>query len=539
MKVKLKELLTKLKENPVNSFEYHDKKKKFKKTYPEIHGDVINTLYFLRQFRLKRNERIGVLGGNLYEWVLLDIASIMAGYVLVAFPESAFGTGEVPLENIPARYNLKLLFLGEDHREKFKHKDDRRVFSLNAFTREFSSLPKPSSAELNLEPFEQDDIFTIIFTSGTTGFPKGLEMKTKGAEDFIDNLSDRFTPYSQDKIIVFLPLYIATSRLFIYGAILLGYNIVMTSPDNFIKVLRTAKPTILQGVPNLFKGVYDSFYQNIRASVFKYLIFKLFLLLKKIVSRRIKEKLQHILFKEFKNFWGGKMRIMVTGAAPISEKVLKFYNEIVGVPLYEAYGTNETGTIATNFPGSFRIGSVGKPFANKEVLIDEDGLIFIKGDYCWASRYLDEPPEVNRQIFRTDGYIATGDIGCFDADGYLYLKGRSKDVMILDNGEKIHPTFIENKLNNSFLIKQSIAFGDKRPFIVCILVKGDDDVPDRQLQEEIDKINRTLPESFQIKNFFAAQEPFTISNKLLNPNMKLNRSLIFQKYQKEIKNLYN
>ena len=532
--MEFKSIISKLKNNTVSTFEFLGKGNRFKKNYSEVYSQVLKTVSFLKSLGLKRNNRVGILSNNSYEWVLIDLACLLCGYVLVALHVKDFDSQITDLNN---RFDLKLLCLEKKYAENIlaTANDKNRYFSLNRLLEE---IDKQQVDETLMEPFEKEDVFTIFFTSGTTGIPKGLEVKVKCVEDFVEKLNEIFTFYPDDKIINFLPLSVFNLRLYIYGAILLEFNVILTSPENLISAMRLYKPTILQGIPHLYENVYKSSIKIIRSSYKKFALYRLYLFVKKFLPRKVDKKIQGKVFKDIKNFWGGRMRIMFTGSAPISTEVLKFYHN-VDVELYEAYGTNETGLISINSPGMNKVGSVGKLVSGKEIIIDENRQVLVKGSYCWASKYLDASPEMNANVFRDNGFIATGDIGYFDEDGFLYLKGRIKEIITLSNGQKVSPVIIEKKLENSPFIKQSMVFGNSKSYLTAVIVKDEDEVTYKQIQTEVKRINKNLPDYSNIKAFVIANEPFTLSNNLLSNNMKLNRSSIFQTYKKEIERIYD
>lgn len=531
--MEFKTIKDKLKSSPNNTFEFFGKGIRLEKNYTEVYSEVLKTVNFLKNLDIKRNSRIGILSNNSYEWVLIDLACLLGGYVLVSLHVKDFDSQVTDLHN---RFNLKLLCLEKKYAENIQPaSDDKNLyFSLDRLIEE---IDKQQVDEALLQPFEKEDVFTIFFTSGTTGIPKGLEVKIKCAEDFVEKLNEIFTFSPDDKIINFLPLSVFTLRLYIYGAILLGFNIVLTSPENLVSAMRLYNPTILQGIPHLYENVYKSTIKIIRSSYKKFVLYRLYLFIKKFLPPGVNKKIQGKVFKDIKKFWGGRMRIMFTGSAPTSPEVLKFFHN-VGLELYEAYGTNETGLISINSPGMNKIGSVGKPIRGKDVSLDENKQVLVKSNYCWASKYLDVSEEMNANVFKDDGVIATGDIGYFDEDGFLFLKGRIKEIITLSNGQKVNPVIIEKQLESSPFIKQSMLFGDSRSYLVAVIVKDEDELAYCHIPAEVKSVNENLPDYSRLKDFIVAREPFTLSNQLLSNNMKLNRSKIYETYKQEIDRLY-
>lgn len=517
-----------LKENSLSILEYYGDKSYLKKTYSEIYIDLMKLMVFLKKKGISKGDRIGIIGKNSYEYLLTDLAAILGGYVSVPFPEKDFKN---QTESLSHTFELKLLFADEKYIEN-SGKD--YSYNLNQLIK---LIENEDYNNAELCSIDDEDVFTIIFTSGTTGCPKGIEMRVKCVEEWITTLLDRFEFFTDDKVIDFLPLSISNARLFVYASILIKFNLVLTTPEHLMRVLAVSQPTILQGVPHLFETIHWTIIHNIKASFSKYLLFKTYLAVKVFLPQIIIKKLQNKLFKGAIMFWGGKMRLMVTGSAPISKSILKFYDDI-GLRIYEAYGINEIGLVSINSPGGYRIGSVGKPFPTKKIIIGDNKEILIKSDYSWGRRYINDDKGYSECVFRQDGFVSTGDMGYIDKDGFLHIEGRIKEVIVLNNGDKIHPNIIEEELKNTQLIKQAVAIGDQRAFVICLIVLADESIPKSKISEIVANVNKKLPETLSIKDFIIAREVFTVDNGLLNSTLKVNRSAVYKAYRKEIEDLY-
>ena len=522
-------ILEKLKCNKKNGLVYYQKKEKITKLFPEVYNDILKVVDFLGKMGLKAGEKVGILGNNSYEWVLLDLACIVQGYQSVVFHTNGF---ESEFLNLFDHYGLKVLFIDADFEKKFNEKNN--VFPMTFIAEQLNST---CIEQDRLCECKDEDRFTIVFTSGTTGLPKPIELKAEIVEDFIVNLQAMFEVSENDNITVFLPLSNILQRLYIYAAVLSGFNIVMTKPENIVRVLNNDKPTILVGIPYFFESMYNIFFEKIKSSRVSHTLFKTYSNLYHFLPKKINEQLQRKLFKEITDFWGGKMRIMVTGGASISQRVLEFY-DIVGLHLYQVYGMNETGPISMNFPGENKIGSVGKPFPNKTVKVDDNGQILVNNKIKWASEYFGIGQEENLLVFKKDGFIATGDIGYFDNEGFLHISGRVKEMIVLSNAKKVFPGIIESEFNNSKLIKQSAVFGDGKSYLVAVIVTDNKDISNEQLSREIKNINKKIPQHAQVNGFTVVRDAFNLDNKMLTPSMKLNRSLIYKTYKKQIDELY-
>jgi len=524
----MEQLLKKLKSNNTNALDFYIQGKKQRKPFSELYADVMKAATLLHQKGIGKNDRVGVLGNNTYEWILIDLACISLGAVSVAFHNNKF---ENELTVVKEKYDLRWLFLDDIYKEENYPEDITTLFSELG-----ESVEKLEHYEEFFCPLDQKDMFTIYFTSGTTSFPKAMGMSLASCGDFISNGSQLVEFEDSDKVILFLPFSAILERIYIYTAILVGFDIVMVATENVMKSLRMDKPTIMLGIPYLFENIHKVFEDTLRESVVTRIVVNSFFKLRPVLPKSLDLFLQKKLFKKVHQFWGGKMRLMLTGAAPIRKETLQFYQNI-GLTLLEAYGLSETGLIGLNTPKHNKIGSVGKAFPNKDVVIDDQGQICVKGDYLFSSgfKYLDAS-EDDLVKFRDDGFFETGDTGYFDDEGFLFINGRIKEMIVLSNGKKTHPHTIEEKLNASPQIKQSMVFGENKPYLTALIVT--DCTDHSEIEEEIKRINKQLPNALYIKDFHITNVEFKKENGQLTEIMKLNRRKILETYKLELEELY-
>lgn len=515
--------------NDKNVIEYNDGNKQ-KKTYQNMFKDIMAVVGLLSDYVCNPKEKIGILSKNRYEFEVLDFACTYYGVHFVSFHYEDFKNN---IDSILDDFKLTVLFVEDELLEE--EKKDCRIHAISDITEVIGTDAKKVSP---IYEFKSNDIFTTIFTSGSTGTPKGIEVRFNSIETFNNNCVRKFNFVIDDKIILFLPLSQYSSRLYAYSAVIHGFNMVVSAPEKIIGDLRYYKPTTLQAVPYFYEGIYDTFISHINTSFLSRVGYRFFIFLKKNVkSGTWITALQQKMFKEIYDFWGGKMRFMITGAAPIRKEVLKFYNDI-GIALYESFGLVETSPITLNWPGCQKIGSVGKILDHMHVTLDENGQIIVESEDFWASSYVNASDELNARIFIAQNTIATGDIGYIDEDNFLYLKGRLKDVIVLTNGTKIHPVIIENELNSVDIIKQSAIFGNGQPFLTAIIVKQDNNISDEEYKIVIEKINKKANSNHQIKRIIYAKESFSIENNMVSQSMKLNRKNISYFYKKELQEAF-
>jgi long-subunit acyl-CoA synthetase (AMP-forming) len=226
--------------------------------------------------------------------------------------------------------------------------------------------------------------------------------------------------------------------------------------------------------------------------------------------------------------WGGRLKYLWTGSAPIDRALLEDYDR-AGVPVFEGYGMTETGMIAKNYPGRRRISSVGQPFPEKEVRISEDGEVLVRSEFHAADCYL----RGETGVFRPDGWIATGDLGRFDDDGYLYLVGRCKDTLVLQSGHKVHPPQLEEALRREPAIADCAVVGHGRPHQVAVveLRTADADVP-----AALDRHNAVAAAHERVHGYVVSP-PFADAG-LTTSNGKLNRAAITERFRDALEQLY-
>ncbi len=454
------------------------------RTYAELRHDALALAAYLRGLGLIPGGRLGIRFDNDYEWIVLDLACIAVGAVSVPFHNDLRG---FDLDEAFCRFRLHILF------------DATGIHVANA-DGTITSRPRPTVAELPGDDcvaavWKPEDVFTIQFTSGTTGMPKAIALRAKSVADFLDSIGDMFGLCADDKSIIFMPLSHFGQRSYVYAAILHGFDTVLVQPVDLVAGLRRHRPTLLVAVPLFFDGVYATFKSSGAAAVARFL--------------------------------GGAMRLMVTGSAPMRREVLDFFAAI-SMPVYEGYGTTETGLIALNRPGRWRIGSVGQPFPHKEVMISPEGEVLVRGEYCWADRYLDAPESVSRAVFRADGFIHTGDAGRFDAEGFLFLTGRVSELLVFANGKKAHPFEIETCLRNQGAIVQACAFDRDNAVHAVVVASATSSIDD--VADTIAAANRTLPDYAQVVAYVVTHKPFSVDNGLLTSSLKINRSRVIERF---------
>jgi long-chain acyl-CoA synthetase len=257
------------------------------------------------------------------------------------------------------------------------------------------------------------------------------------------------------------------------------------------------------------------------------------------LEERIADRL---VFEKVKQRLGGRLRMAVSGAAPLSLEVLEFFNSL-GILVVEGYGLTETSSsLSVNQEDRYKLGTVGPPVEGCEVKLDETGEILVKSPSVFVGYYKD--PEATAAAFTEDGWFRTGDVGEIDEDGFIKITDRKKDLIITAGGKNIAPQNIENALKASRFVSQAVAIGDRRPYVTALITLDWDEVhasgrdPQQLVQEIVDEVNRDRVRVEQIKRFAILPRDFSLEEGELTPTLKLRRRVVQEHFADEIEKLY-
>ncbi|MDT4939963.1 MAG: long-chain acyl-CoA synthetase, partial [Pseudonocardiales bacterium] len=411
-----------------------------------------------------------------------------------------------------------------------------------------------------------DDNAVFIYTSGTTGPPKGVMLTHDNYRQVVNMSQQQGVFETDDLVYLFLPLAHAFALLVQFGATDIGTPIAYWEKDaqKIIPNLMEVKPTYFPSVPRIFEKIYTLATSAAPDPE----------LLQKAVDIGVKvrmmqergedvpaelqshfDRAETELYQNVRNIFGGRIRQCVTGAAPIAKEILEFFFAC-GVPIMEGYGMTETSTVATvNTVEEHRFGSIGKPLPGVEVKIAEDGEILLRGANMMHGYFKNE--EATRETLEADGWLHTGDIGYVDDDGFLFINGRKKDIIITAGGKNITPANLENGLKQNRWISQAVVIGDRRPYLVALITLDPeeipkfaedhglavDDVPDSEamrdeVQAVVDHVNEDYGRVEQIKKFKILPEDLTQEQGTLTPTLKVKRNVVNEKFTPEIEALY-
>ena len=305
-----------------------------------------------------------------------------------------------------------------------------------------------------------------------------------------------------------------------------------------------AKPTIMTAVPRFYQNLFNKININFNKQngLKKYLIFLTVMLGKKklkkeklsLIEKSLNLICQLLVRRKIRNQFGGNLQAFVSGGGALDKNIGEFLNSI-GLPTLQGYGLTEASPVVScNLPDLVEVDTVGPPFRTNEVKIAEDGEILIRGENLMLG-YWNKIKETKEVI--QNGWLHTGDIGEIKNNGYLKITDRKKDLIVNLGGDNISPTKIENLLCLEENIKQSLVYGDKKNYLVALIV-SENGVTKENIKKLIEKVNKNLSLIEKIKKFFIIYEEFTIENRMLTPTLKLRRKEIINIYKQQLEKLY-
>jgi len=369
----------------------------------------------------------------------------------------------------------------------------------------------------------------------------GILSNCEGAKEILKSLIKKDLPV----FLTWLPLSHSYEHTVQYVQILLSAKVFYAeSLEKLLPNMSIAKPTIMTAVPRFYQNLYTKISLNFskQKGMKKYFITNSILLGTKILNKEplsIKKKFinficEILVRRKIRKQFGGKLRAFVSGGGALDQKTGEFLNSI-GLPTLQGYGLTEASPVVScNIPGKIRIETVGPPFKTNKVKIAEDGEILVKGENVMLG-YWNMKKETDEII--KDGWLHTGDIGEITKEGNLKITDRKKDIIVNLGGDNISPTKIENLLSLNEKIKQSLVYGDKKTYLVALIVT-DIYENEKEIQLYIEKLNNNLSIIEKIKKFKLIKEEFTIENGMMTPTLKLKRKKILEKYKPDLEKLY-
>jgi long-chain acyl-CoA synthetase len=530
---------------------------------------------------VRKGENVALLARNSLEWALVDFALARIGAVGVPVYASSssrdvgylLAHSEAVAIVCEDAEQLAKVEAVSDELPSLKHVlTYHDLEGLAAHGRDYATA-NPGALEEASAAVGEDDLFTIIYTSGTTGPPKGCMLSNRNYWEMA-SVVDRMPRYyrGDDVMLLYLPLAHNYGRLMLLLGAKVGFTIaLLADPLRVGETLPVVRPTVLPSVPRVYEKIYSLVQSRFdEATGSKRKLIDWALGVGREVSRleaegaaipaglRAKQRIaDRLVFSKVRAPLGGRLRMPGSGGAPLSTDIAEFFDS-VGVRITEGYGLTEcTTACSVNLPDRYRFGSVGQALPGFEIRIAEDGEIEVRSATVFQGYYKD--PEATAAVLAGDGWLKTGDIGDLDADGFLHITDRKKDILVTAGGKNVAPQNIENDLKTSKYVSQALVIGDKRPFVSALLtldpveigrwaedqgIDGNavqlasDAKVHELLQSVVDDANRDRSRFEQVKRFAVLSRDFTMELGEITPTLKLRRRAVQEHFADEIEALY-
>jgi long-chain acyl-CoA synthetase len=499
---------------------------------------------------IQEGDRCLLLSENRPEWLIADIAIMNAGGISVPIFTTYASNDYAYIIN---DCNPSLIIISNNKQfNKIKNFiNNKTVISFEKIENKSFIVDNifQSAKEENINSnLKRNMPACIIYTSGTSGNPKGVVLSHGGILSNCEGALKILAPLIKKKkprFLTWLPLSHSYEHTVQYIQILIGAEIFYAeSLEKLISNMNDAKPTIMTAVPRFYQNIYTKININFnkQTGLKKFLIFLTLQIGKKILKKenlKINEKLinflcENLVRKKIHKQFGGNLQAFISGGGALDKKIGEFLNAI-GLPTLQGYGLTEASPVVScNTPDLIKVETVGPPFSMNKVKIATDGEILVKGENVMLG-YWNKKTETNEIL--KDGWLYTGDIGEIDKSGYLKITDRKKDIIVNLGGDNISPSKVENILCLNENIKQTFVYGDKKNYLIALIVP-EKQIEKHEIQKIIEKINKNLTLIEKIKKFILISEEFTIENRMLTPTLKLKRKEIIKNYKQEIENLY-
>ena len=554
-------------------------------TTGEFHERVVSAAKGLIALGIAKGDAVTIFSSTRLEWGILDFALAAVGAVSVPI----YDTDSAPqAQRIMNDSAVKLAFA--DNRERFDRLDSvkdhcpalKQILMIegNALGALEGLGVAVSDEELNerVATVRADDLATIVYTSGSTGNPKGAELTHKNFVSITISASQALHEVVLDdhpRLLLFLPLAHCFARFIQYASIASGDGVVGYLPDTktLLPDLRSFEPTYLLGVPRVFEKVYNAASHKAGAG-WKGRLFVKAAEAARVWSRKEQAGEQHtfaeiaerakyetLVYRTVRGALGPKIKYVACGGAPLSLDLAHFYNGI-GLPMIQGYGMTETAApfAATRVTDNV-IGTVGQPAPGSSIRISDEGELQVKGPNVFRGYH--NLPEKTAEAFTADGWLRTGDLAEIDDEGHIVITGRIKDIIITAGGKNVSPIPLEEEIAKCPIVEHCVVVGDQRPFIGALVTLDPESLAlwlpahglstetpvDRlatnaavreEIQQYVDKANATVSRAESVRKFAVLDTQFTQENKCLTPSLKVVRPAVNRVFADVIDNeIYN
>jgi long-chain acyl-CoA synthetase len=554
------------------------------RSFDEVAETVRSLALGLIELGVEPGDKVSILANTRPEWTYFDFAALSIGAVVVPiYQTNSPQECQYVLENSDAK-----VVVVEDDEQLAKIREVRgelplleQVVRMTGASEDAISLEQLAERGAGRDAAEWErrwrgvtpaDVCTFIYTSGTTGPPKGCVITHGNYRAMLDMVNETSTIEDNDLTYLYLPLAHSFALLIQLGSFDLGATIAYWERDplKIMPNLAEVKPTYFPSVPRIFEKIYTAATSGMeKQGGLKKTIFDWSIRVggKVRTAERNGSQPGFLLRKQYefadkqvlskiRGLFGGRLRLAVSGAAPISPEILRFF-DAAGVLVLEGWGMTETSTAATiSSPEDFKIGTIGKPFPGCEVKIAEDGEILVKGPNVFQGYYKNE--EATRETI-VNGWLHTGDLGAIDDDGFIRITGRKKDIIITAGGKNITPANLEGEIKQHPLVSQCVVVGDRRPYLVALVTLDPEEavayarehgLPEdpaelsrnpevrASIEAHLAKVNEKFARVEQVKKIAILPHDLSQESGELTPTLKVKRAVVADKHQGEIEQLY-
>jgi long-chain acyl-CoA synthetase len=537
----------------------------------------------LLEWGIVKGDRIAILSENRWEWAVADFAALAIGAIDVPIYPTltaeqiaillADSGSRVAFVSSRAQYEKVASVRAQTALEKIVIMDEEEAPGAVRFSSLVAgagaSPEHDSTFDRRAYDISPSDAATLIYTSGTTGEPKGVVLTHGNIACNVNESLLGFEITAEDSCISFLPLSHITARHLDYAIYAKQATVAYCAAfDQLPAAMAAIKPTVLVAVPRVYEKVRQEVERRAALSPIKRRLVKWALetgakhreavLREERPAARAWSLADRLVYKKVREAFGGHVRYFIAGGAPLGMDTALWYSS-VGIRVLEGYGLTETSPVlAVNNPVNYRMGSVGKPLPQVTCRIAEDGELLVKGPNVFNG-YWKQPPQAP-DSFEFPGWFRTGDIGHIDADGFLYITDRKKELLKTSGGKLIAPQPIENKLKSHLLVAEAALVGDRHKFAAALIApnfaalegwakeKGINVPARRELvadarviaeyQAIVNEVNSRLANFETIKRFTLVPDEWSLATGELTPSLKLKRRVVLEKYKKEIEAFY-